>query len=399
MRRGQEFATDGVGDLERQFAEASENTPRHGNTDKGPSPASYVDLDKPKTSKFFKKAIAVTAIGGLVMGGIGAANYWLDYNSAIFLHTATDGRVLAPGSATVEEVNLDISDIPVATYFTKVGDLPVGVTKRLVALSGIVNFPIEQTTLKRTATVDATVSVRPKKVSIHFDAMKDAMTVTVPSGTGLSSELTMPADKKSTTDGSAWKILPQQDSMVDAANEIAGALKLFGVDVDASQMWGVGGAAAAVTKTHSDLENFADITILNGVGQQCMPLITKIPGFNDGIKINIRSAVQGELLDANFTNDPAHKDLAILMDRPVRELQQIVSESKVVLAPDYKIAPDKSNTDALKKWTKSGIFKSDLKAIDCKVDKNVKIIMPKNMIKKPAATAVSTPSPIKKVTK
>lgn len=337
--------------------------------------------------KTFGQTIRVVGAIALV-GTLATTGTYIDgWVTELGPHTTVDGNILAPGEASIEEVSLDVPTVPIATAKTKVGKVEVGMTKNVTAINGLINFPYENTTLERTATVETTININPSKVRITFDALTNKLTFTVPSDMALTSELNIPPGKGKTVDGTAFKLDSYKDLLSGAAGEISGLMKMLGdKDAGASKIAIIGGVAGDEITTHSELENFADLAIVNGVGDKCTNLVTEMPGFTKGMKENIIKGVRGILLDPNFTDNHAHKDLALLVNRPVAELQKMVSNATVELGQNYKIGPDQQNIDDYKAFLKSKFFKANLgkSAISCAVDKNVTFIKSDGTVSKGA---------------
>jgi hypothetical protein len=394
MNRNPEIIADGLSALELQLQNASQYVPRDSSDIVKPIIRKSKEFSKPKT--IFNSAVAVIGGSALVIAGVGLLKYGPEFNAALLPHIAADGRVLAPGTVTLENLNLDIQSTPVAYADFEAKKREVGLTLRVQALNNLINFPFQQTTLLQSATARDTISLNTSSVKIAFDALKDTMKIEVPSDAALVSSINI--IKQDTVDGTDWKLIPQTDLLVSAANEISGALKLVGVkDAESSKVIGVGAFADAATRIHSDLVNYANETIMDSA-YRCTGQITQAEGFSKGITTNIKTAVGGILMDPAFTSNPSHKDLAILMDRPGTEVQQIVQHAELVFttdsntsstsvtSPDYKIAPDKTNVANLANMTKSKIFSANIKQAECKTAQNITVIKPKS--------TSATPSPI-----
>jgi hypothetical protein len=368
---------------------------------------SWVDYDAPEVKKYDGRKTRNKVIGSLTVLAIAGAawnmgDFAWGYFSTLLPRQTIDGNILAPGQASVEKVNLNITTVPVAEYTTQIGNpknntgaLEVGISKNIT--SQFVNFPYQDTIIDRMEKTQQTTSINTKYVHLNFDAMDDDLTISVPS-IALTSEIHTVPGSAATVDGSNWNLLPGVDQINDLANEISGGLKVIGIGSgNASEVPGAGLIANSVTKTHSDLENYADLTILKGVDQECTPKVANIPGFTKGMKINIVGAVRGMLLDANFTNSPQNADLQLLVNRPTHQLQEIVDKAHVVFtsdnsseksSSDYTIAPDQNVLDAYKTFTQSAFYKTlGKEAIVCSV-KNAKLIEPKG----DAAPATSSAS-------
>jgi hypothetical protein len=333
------------------------------------SSSSERSQDKPEHSK--RKTIRNSVYASLGVAALflipNTVKFVADYNNALQPHIAADGSVIELGKATVEKVSLKMPNIVLATAETKVSGVKVKAGSHLTTVIG--NIPLSSYTLTRTATVDTDITINPGDVAIEYDAMKNQLSYTVPD-VALSTNVNIPVGEASTIGtSSTFETLPL-DIMGKVADAFGGAFGQNGSDTFA-----IGSASSYASKINNNMTAFADLNIATQVDEVCTPKITAIPHFSDLIKENVKTAIQGELLNPTATSSATNDGLSLLMSKPFAEIQKIAENAKVNMADDYKVGPDQKNVDKLNKFISDKMFTSSLgsKAIKCGIDKNVKL--------------------------
>jgi len=323
----------------------------------------------PRLNKAKNIAIATIAIGAVVGSGV---KYGIDYMGYLAPHVTSEGKVLAPGTASVQSVSFKMPPVTLSTAETKVSGVKTGFEQNLKAF-GFIDVDFNQRSITRDALFETLIRLDPGLVDFSYDALGNDLTVSVPDG-ALSTEVNIPAGKATTVDTSGSISALPADMLTAFTNAIAGQF-----NSDASDVPLLSGVANGTLSIDDALTRLADLYIVTEGDKQCTPLITKIPSFDTELEKNIRSVAGGVLLDPQTKDEElVASGLSLLMDKPASEVREVIANAKIEMPDDYKIGPDKANVKELKKYQKSGFYKVDAtsgKSIDCAVSKDVTLTL------------------------
>lgn len=326
--------------------------PLKGNTE----PIEVIDINrysKLKTVKQIVGGVAVITFGIAVAGSIPYAN---DAWGALRAHVSADGTVLVPGQAFVQSVDFNLQPIGLdkAVMNTTSGNVAIG--QKISSIIG--DLDLTKNTMERSAVIDDTITIHTKGVTFKFDDMTDKLTLIVKSG-ALSNVVSIQNGSEKTV-GSSIKpsLLAGQAISAAIANMIGGAL-----GVNGSEVFGLGQTATNEEYVTNLLESFTAKIMVVEVDKACTPLISSIPNFDNYIKANIVSAMQGELLNPPDPNNTPRNGLSLLMHKPGYEIAQIVADATVEMPDGMTISPDKKNIDALNKLISNKNFSVDMKNV------------------------------------
>lgn len=321
-----------------------------------------------------KKISKKKVLGSVVLGVMGAGAGMYLVGAVMFYNGVTDElkspletstEVIEAGEATVVFVSTEIPPITVATALTEVQGVKVGFEVEMLTI------PVTLSTITRgTPGVETSLTIDPDVVELEYDSLEKKLTITAPD-VALSTSVDIATGSAKTEDTSGSIPMLSADILTAITNTIAGT---FGAD--ASEVPLLGQVADGTREIRSVLEQIADLEIVTSVDKQCTPLITRIPDFTNQLKENIKTAVQGKLLDAETTNDPNNKGLADSMSLPLSEVQEIVKNATVVIPDSYTVGPDQVKIDQLNSYHESGFFEltEDTESIVCGIDKNITLI-------------------------
>jgi|GEM_PF-3332994 len=313
-------------------------------------------------------AALVSALGIGVVAGI---HYGADFKAAIGPNVENETSIEKGAKAEIQSVDMDIQPIVLSTAETKVTGVKAQFQNKVSAMGGLVNFSVNKTSVTREASVETNITIDPSSVALSYDSEKEKLTIGADNST-LTTEVDIPTAASKTVDTTgSFTAMPGQ-VLSAMSNALAGS---FGGG--ANEVPILGGIAKGTTDVKTGLEHYADLYIVTQVDEQCTPLIPKkVPNFTEELKKNIRESVKGQLLNPDVTNSDANASLSLLMDKPLGEVQKIVSDAEVTMPDDYTIGADKKNIDQLKKYEKTEFFSSNTSGaapMECGVSKDVKL--------------------------
>jgi hypothetical protein len=314
-----------------------------------------VDVDAPvyaskeRIPKNIKRGLILTALGaGAVVASSGAL-FISGVNSALEIKKETVGEVVDPGTATIQEVSMDMPPITLATADTKVEKVKVSFEQKL---TGLFDISLGENTVTRDANVETRITLNPGEVNISYDSEEDQLTFSAPN-TALSTKVDIPTGEVRTVDKTGNLAMLPAEWLTKISEAVDGT---FGTDN--SKVPIVREMAAGTLAINEGLETYADLNIVTQVDKECTPLIPQeVEDFNDQLKDNIRTAVKGELLDTDAARNEVSK---ALMDMPLSKVQELVDDSVVEIPENFTIGPDQENITKLEDYIKSQFFTSTL---------------------------------------
>jgi len=320
-----------------------------------------VEHSKYKTAKGMAKTALSLAVLGTIVAGIG---YGFSVKNAMDFRVKSVGKVLDSGKAEIIDVNMEMPPITLSTAETKVTDVKVAFEQKL---TGFFDISLGQNTITRNANVKTLITVDPGEVNINYDSKKDQLIFSA-MDTAISTSVDIPTGEATTFHPTGSVALLPAEWLTKVSEAIDGT---FGTD--STKVPIIREIAAGTLNIDQGLEKYADLTIVTQVDQECTPLIPKdVSDFTEQLKDNLRTAVQGKLLDTATTNTVS----TALKEMPLSKVQKLVENSIVEMPENFTIGPDEENIAKLEDYKKSKFFTSTQDAnapIVCGVSESTKL--------------------------
>lgn len=286
---------------------------------------------------------------GVVIAATAAVQFAADASNAYTaMKVETNASVVDPGKAEIMSVDMTMPPITLATAETKVTGVKTAFEQKL---TGFFDISLGSNTVTREANVETQITIDPGKVAISYDSDKKQLTFSAPN-TALSTKVDIPTGEARTTDKTGSLVTLPAEWITKVSEAIDGT---FGTDN--SKVPIINSIADGTLAINEGLEQYADLTIVTQVDQECTPLIPKVADdFNGELQSNIAKAVKGQLLDPSVTN----KVSMALKDLPLSEVQKLVDSAIVKIPENLTIGPDPKNIAKLQAYKDSKFFTTTL---------------------------------------
>ena len=318
-----------------------------------------IEFNKWRTARASTIGAVSLALVVFIAGGI---KYGIDFANELRPHTAVDGTILDPGTASIQKVSFEMPPITLATAETKVEEYKVGMSEHVTTIFG--DIPLSSSTLTKSAVIDTDITIDPKKVTYEYDALKNKLKFLVPNSS-VSAKVSVALGSE-TNNGQRETpgILVLGPFLKDLANLTAGTFTEDGSGVDIPGL----GVFAKKDATIGDLEErMLQYGMVTSVDAECTNQIPKVPHYKELIETNIKTALQGRLLNPSDSVSGPGSSLTLLMNKLGYEIKQIVADADIEMEGGTTIAPDQANIDKFKKLigSKNFTFDKGTKTMKC----------------------------------
>lgn len=384
MRRQENSSNPNDIDRVKGLFQADEN---HEQTQFGPNTQSQNSHEVEREPLRWGRNIFIGGLAvSLVVGGAGAAaawNYFSGVNGAFeLLKAKSEGKLADSGEAEVTKVvtSMDLLPITVAEVTTETKGTKTGIYDSIEG--GIGDWEFDIGTGEATVTVDSTVTqkyqIAPNEVTFEYNPKEKKVTVTA-LDTAITTEMSIEGDvvdETLTGMGLAKKI--GGDLATGLKSTIDSAEIPLNVDI-------ARGISEGSINLDEGLRDITEFFIIDQVFRECTDNIVNIPNFEDQVKANVLTAVQGRIFDPNESNDILFQMLndPNITDLPAEEqdekIKGLIKNADVEIKIADNIAGDEEQLKAFEDYKELKVFETtfdDAEPIACGVDDLVTLAPP-----------------------